>query len=176
MRGRVLWGALVLVAGALLGVALVLVACRERGGTHGFARPTGEHFELIRLWKLIDDLELDQEQAVRLFPAWSRLQRQRQELMEQRRKAAEELADLLGEENAREEEVRSRMQALQALEEQLLEGKAAFQQEAAKVLDLRQQARLLLFEEHFRRDLRETVRAFRPGRENPPFWGQQERE
>ena len=45
-----------------------------------------EHLELLRMWRLVDKLEIDEEQAMSVFPAFHR-QRTERETLEKRRRS-----------------------------------------------------------------------------------------
>ena len=78
-------------------VSVLLLAASQVAGQHpeGEARFSAKRMELLRLWRLVDELRVDEAQAEKLFPLWSRQHRQRRELQVERKALTEELRDLL---------------------------------------------------------------------------------
>jgi len=68
---------------------------------------------------------------------------------------------LLEEGSSKDGELKEQIGRIRALDRELLDLNRGFHQDMTQVLSVRQQARLLLFEERFRRDLREVIREFR---------------
>ena len=123
--------------------------------------PSQERLELIRLWRLIDELEITEEQSLKLFPVWSKHQRTIRDEQEKRRIVEEELEKLLERETVSDSELLEKIDALRALERRESELTTAFHKQLEDVLSVRQQAHFALFERRFRRDLRGIVKQFR---------------
>ena len=121
-----------------------------------------ERLELIRLWRLVDELQIGEEQAVRLFPFWSNHRRQTREIQQDRKKAVEELVNLLGREEVRDEALKEKMKQIRAIEKKKEELARIFHEKMADLLTVRQQALLLLFQEKFRKDLQDFLKEVRP--------------
>ena len=143
-------------------------------------RMPNDRLELIRLWWLVDELQIDEEQATHLFPVWSRHHHQRRELQQRRQRAAEELAELLKQEDTEEEALKKQIEQVRGLDKEKEDLTRQFHNSMAELLTVRQQARLVLFDDGFRKDLQELIRAFRQfrrSRDGPPgrrFRGQEE--
>ena len=130
-----------------------------------------ERMHLIKLWRLVDELEVDEEQAATFFPVWSKHQRVRKGILDRRKVASEELSKLL--EADSDEKIGDQLSKVRDIdaELQLLDGD--FKERLSGILSINQQARLLLFEDRFRSDLRDLVRDFqgmRRGRGRAPGW------
>tara|TARA_B100000029_G_scaffold188057_1_gene185583 strand:+ start:32 stop:493 length:462 start_codon:yes stop_codon:yes gene_type:complete len=119
--------------------------------------------ELLRLWRLVDELGIDADQAVGIFPVWSQHNRERQELGNRRARIEEQVAEMLESDvgDEAESELLELIGALRQLEEEAAGIKRSFRDRMADLLTVRQQARFLLFEDRFRLDLRELVRDVR---------------
>lgn len=136
-----------------------------------------ERLELIRMWRLVDELHIGEEQATRLFPFWSNHRRQAREIQQDRKQAAEELVNLLKQGDVRDEVLKEKMRQIRAIDKKKDELALIFRKKMAALLTVRQQARLLLFEERFRKDLRDFLKdvgPFRHRREEARergFWG-----
>ena len=64
----------------------------------------------------MDELQIGEEQAVRLFPFWSNHRRQTREIQQDRKKAVAELVNLLGREEVRDEGLKEKMKQIRAIE------------------------------------------------------------
>jgi hypothetical protein len=140
-----------------------------QGPVHGREAPERrvqpERLELIRLWWLVEELQVDEEQATRLFPVWSQHHRDRKALQQRRREAGRELVALLRE-DAKEETLKKQIEVLVVLDQEKADLARKFHQSMTELLTVRQQARFLLFEERFRKDLKDLLEEFR----QPPAW------
>ena len=130
-----------------------------------------ERMHLIKLWRLVDELEVDEEQAATFFPVWSKHQRERRGVLDRRKVAAEELAKLL--EADADEPIEEQLSKVRRIDAELHSLDSAFKERLGGILSISQEARLLLFEDRFRSDLRDLVRDFqgmRGGRGRGPDW------
>ncbi len=131
-----------------------------RGGPKGRTEAS-ERLDLLRMWRLIDKLEVREDQAADLFPMWSRHRRERRELQAERARLAEGLAQALDEASSSESQLLEWMGRLAAVGTRRAEAEAAFSRDLGKVLDVRQRAHLLLFQDQFRGEISEMVRGLR---------------
>ena len=145
-----------LVIALLLMHSALVAQPNPRGGP-----PSQERLELIRLWRLIDELEITQEQSLKLFPVWSKHQRTIRDELESRRIVEEELEKLLERETVPDSELLGKIDALRAFGRRESELTTTFHKQLEDVLSVRQQAQFALFERRFRRDLRGIVKQFR---------------
>lgn len=168
-------------------VSVLLLAASQVAGQGPDDRPqfSAQRLELLRLWRLVDELEVDEGQAEKLFPVWSRHRRQRQELQADRKRMTEELRELLGGKDVDDDALQKRIGEIRGLDKKRGELEAAMNTELTKLLSVRQQARLLLFSDQFRDDLKEIIRGFRgrsssrrggagfsPGQRRVPPWAE----
>jgi hypothetical protein len=121
-----------------------------------------QHLELLRMWRLVDELEIDEEQATRVFPAFRR-QRVHTDSLEQRRRALLSVITRQLKEQAEDDELNSTMGKVRAIEDVIAQSQKAFDKKLDKLLMPRQRARLLLFDSTFRTDLVDIVRRMRGG-------------
>ena len=140
-------------------------------------RHSADRIEMLKLWRIIDELEIEEEQAVELFPYWSKNQRDKRELGEERGGATHALRQLLKSEATSDGELDKQIERIRAIDKQMFELNRSFRDGLKKHLDVRQRARLAVFEERFRGDLRDMVRGFRllgdrPRRGERPDWGE----
>lgn len=131
--------------------------------------------ETMRMWKLTSALDLDEKSSAQLFPVLNKYDRKRAESEAAVRDSIRELRDSLREKN----EAR-----LKVILERLEQGHKGIQRindeeraELRKLLTVEQQARFVLFQQEFNRDVRELIGESRerrgegPGRPLPPGQG-----
>lgn len=145
-----------------------------------------QHFELLRMWRLIDELEIDEEQAMKVFPAFRRHHSERDSLSKRNRELLAVLSRQLKEEAA-DSDLQTTIGKVRDVRADIAEQQLLFEKDLSELLSTQQQARLLLFESTFRTDLVDIVRRVRgtdaegpPGMEGRPergggrgrLWGQ----
>ncbi len=140
----------------LTSICIILIAVAAGG--QGMS---AERVEMLKLWRIIDELEIEEQQAAELFPYWSKNQRDKRGLGDERRKATRALHQLLQSEGTEDGELEKQIGMIQAIDKQMFELNKAFRDGLKKRLNARQRARLMVFEERFRGDLRDMVRGFR---------------
>ena len=116
--------------------------------------------ELMRMWRLVNALQIDETQAAKVFPVFSRIHRQRGELTNQIRTLRVGLQEQLNQE-ASEQDLLSQMRKISVAEGQVIQLQKDLKKQLEGVLTTRQQARLMLFADNFRQDLQSMVRRMR---------------
>ncbi len=120
--------------------------------------------EVMRAWRLTEELDLDEETTSRLFPAMRRSDRQRQEVEADNRRIIRLVSAELGKpepdpeviDGALDELVKNRLRTFRNEEEHL--------QEVRRILSAEDTARYLLFQVRFQKEIRERImRAGRGG-------------
>ncbi|RLA92987.1 MAG: hypothetical protein DRG69_07925 [Deltaproteobacteria bacterium] len=123
--------------------------------------------EMLRMWKLTEELDLSEEEAAKVFPLLRRYSRKRQQLQRQRWRLLQELRGLLDEE-APPERLKEKMRQIEAKTRELEELRWKEWQELKKTLSTEKQARYLLFHERFARDLWKILRRGPKGAKGGP--------
>jgi len=126
------------------------------------------NIENMRIWKMTQFLELSTEQSSKFFPIFNEFQGKREKLEEERGEMMRRLGELVESEAEHESEIRRLMSGLVKNRERMVSRQDEFWREAEKVLSLKQQAKLVLFEKHFKREIRGMIedikmRRFRQG-------------
>lgn len=146
-----------------------------------------QQFKLLRMWRLVDELEIDEEQAMKVFPAFRRHHAERDSLSKRNRALLAVISRQLKEE-ASESDLHASIQKVRGIRASMAEEQLLFEEDLSELLTTQQQARLLLLESTFRTDLVDIVRRVRgtdadgpPGMEGRPerggggrgrLWGQ----
>ena len=124
-----------------------------------------EKMMMFRMWRLIDVLGLSEEQAAKFFPLAHRYFDEERQINERRGRAADSLRQALDKSDIPEKELKERIEALRKIEEDRVSPREKYFKEATTVLSPRQQAQLLLFEDHFHGEIRGMMQELRERRE-----------
>jgi Spy/CpxP family protein refolding chaperone len=120
-----------------------------------------ENIETLRMYKLLEALNLTSEQSAEFLPALNEFQDAKRKFQDDRRAFLKELEDALESEKIDENKLEQTLTALEDTREQFQAEFVKFLQKARAVLTPQQRARLQLFEERFERRLRESIRQMR---------------
>ena len=136
--------------------------------------PEGKRLiETIKIWKMTEALNLDEDQAVKLFPRLAQLEASRREFQRRQRVLREELAELLKQRPLRDEEIKTRLDQLDRAEIDFRGHEQVIRGGLRSILSLEQQARLALFEDRFETEMRSVMQDLRQRRRGfPPASGQ----
>ena len=120
-----------------------------------------ERIETLRLWKMIEFLDLSSEQSDEFLPLLHEFQKAQKELEMVKRQLFKELEEEL---ELKEPDEKNLQQILLGLEEnkaELERERRKFLTSSKKALTAVQEAKLILFEHKFEKQLRDTIRKFR---------------
>ncbi len=120
-----------------------------------------DRIQFLKMWRLVDQLEIDVDQAAVLFPLLSQHHRKMDEMRTQRKQAARDLRHLLGGESPKDSALLAAMEKVADLDSRLRVTDDEFKKRLESHLTVPQRAKLVLFSDHFRRDLREIVEGMR---------------
>jgi Spy/CpxP family protein refolding chaperone len=122
--------------------------------------------ELIWMWKLTEELDLTEEEGAKVFPLLRQYEEQKRELRAENRRLIRELQRMI-DAGASEGDLK---QAIKALEEND-QKRTKVQQEGfdalAKILPVEKQARYIVFQEHFRREIHGLIQKARHEEKGP---------
>ncbi len=117
-----------------------------------------ERIEMLRMWRLLEALDLSTEQSERFLPILNDFQKEQKEL----EKAKRESLKMLKEEISKEEMDHRKIEKIL---NDLKENRVLFEKKrekflfaAKEVLSLEQQARLILFEERFAEHIKDMIK------------------
>ena len=113
--------------------------------------------EIIRIWKLVDDLELKEEQLATFLPRFKELNDLRNKHYRGRREALNKLRVLL-EKNSSESKIKPAMDDLRKAEEQFLQKEKQLGNALNSSLTIKQQAMFVVFQDVYRRDMQRLMR------------------
>ena len=116
-----------------------------------------KRIELIRMWKLTEELDLTEETGAKLFPILHKYDEKRIKLGKERRKITEQLRKALEDEATPDEEIEA---AMEKVEKNALAASDLLRQQREElkgVLSPRQQAKFILFQGEFQREIRKLI-------------------
>lgn len=115
-----------------------------------------ERLEQLRRIKLIEALELNEEQAVRLSVREKDFREKQKELMDKRQKMAEDLRELV-EDDADDAAIRAQLAKMSETGVQMVNDKHAFLLSLTDFLSMQQIAKIVLFEQKFSHEVRRLL-------------------
>ncbi len=116
-----------------------------------------ERVERLRKVRLVEALDLKEDQAVRFLARMNEFEKKRHETMMARQDALDRLEKLI-QDGASDKELEKAFVPLSGLEEQMVSERRQFFAGLSDILSTQQRARFLTFERRFDRELREAVR------------------
>jgi hypothetical protein len=116
-----------------------------------------ERIERFRRMRLIELLDLKEEQSVRFIARYNEFENNRRDLNKQRDEILDKIERLVRN-NAEEKEIEKIFLEVEAISRKLGEERLKFFNSLSDLLSVQQRAKLLLFERRFETELRDAVR------------------
>lgn len=117
-------------------------------------------FEIIRIWKMVDELQLNDEQLQTFLPRFNELNDLKGKYYTQRREASNEMQKLL-KANASESQLKSALEKYRGLEVKFRQKEKQLSAALNSGLSIKQQVKLINFEREYRRDMGRLMRNLR---------------
>ncbi|MGB7063415.1 MAG: periplasmic heavy metal sensor [Candidatus Zixiibacteriota bacterium] len=133
----------------------------DRPGHMGERKKIRENIETLRMYKLLEALDLSSEQSAEFLPALTEFQDAKRRFGDRRRDLLRELEAALESKEIGENKLEQTLAALESAREEFQAEFVKFLEKARTMLTVQQRARLHLFEERFERRLRESIRQIR---------------
>lgn len=133
-------------------------------GKPGQHRRQRKHIEQLRMLKMLELLDLDQDQEISFLTSYNDLRRDIRRVDEARTKLLTELGDKLHDETGTDAEIKTLLEQVDANRAARRKVEDEFIEHAATMLSVRQLGKLIMFNEHFERELLDRVRVYREGR------------
>ncbi|MDH4155780.1 MAG: hypothetical protein OEW00_00690 [candidate division Zixibacteria bacterium] len=127
----------------------------------GQGKGEGKHLEQFRMLKLLELLDLNEDQEVAFITGFRSFRRSLRQLDEQKGKLLADLAGGLKDETISEREIDRHIGEIMKLEQERRQKMDDFLREARGVLTPQQMGKLVIFQERFEFELLDKVRAFR---------------
>ena len=134
----------------------------ERSGQKEERKKIRENIETLRMWKLLEALDLTSEQSEKFLPILKDFQKARRNFEDQRRDLLRQLETAL-QSAPEEKKLKEILTNLENNREQFQMELDRYMDQSKTILTVEQQAKLALFEDQFERRMRETIEQIRGG-------------
>ena len=128
-------------------------------------RAPKELIETLRKVRLIEELRLTDEQSVKFFPKLNEIRESKEKFDQDRKTLIEELMDLFEKDKKSAEQINAKLDKLFQREEEFNKKETALKKEIRKILSPEQQARLILFQLRFDKEMREMIQGIKAMRQ-----------
>jgi len=120
-----------------------------------------ERIKTIKIWKLTEEVDLTSDQSERFFPVYKDFQKALMELEEKRFRLVRELDELSNGEDVTDQALKDKMNDIESIHDDHKKLHSDFINDIGSILSVKQQARLLIFEERFKNRMQETINDIR---------------
>ena len=133
-----------------------------------------DRIQMIRMWRLVDTLRLDKEASARFFATTNYYEETKKKLIKDINEDTLRLRSLMRDMNPPDKELKDILLRIKNRRKDLLDLTNRQTEEEMNLLRLEQQARYILFQIDFQREMDEMIREIRgerpprPGVERPP--------
>ena len=153
----------------MLSILLVAVFAQGPGPNPGEEDDPREIIEKVRIYKLTQALDLTTEQALKFFPKLKDLRKVEQEFIKGKMEIIREIKEIIKrEEKASEEKLKALINRYKEINDKKWKGQTEIINEMRDILTPLQQAKYLIFQEDFEREIREVIKEIRKHRPPPP--------
>jgi len=144
---------------SLVGLLLlpVIASAQPPGPGWGQDKPSFERIQQLMKMRMVETLDLKEEQSVRFITRFNEHEKRRRELMKLKGEALDRIEKLVKDSGDEREIEKSFPDAL-AIDVRMMEERTKFFNGLSDILTITQRAKLLLFERKFERELRDAVR------------------
>lgn len=122
-----------------------------------------ERIKTIKIWQLTETVGLTTEQSEKFFPIYNKHQNDHEKLDQERLALLKKLDELSNQTDVSESEIKKTLDELTMIDNRMIALRKSFLDEISGVLSIKQVAKLLVFEERFKRRLQENIRDIRRG-------------
>ncbi len=157
---------LLIISGLLLASPTGLVKCDDCQKDQMMNNPQGPRFlnkepkemmETIKIWKLTEALNLNENQSTRFFPKLKEMRDLRDEFEQNRMKALSKLDDYLKDAKKYEPDIKNMIKDFDENEAKFQEKIGKIKKELSSVLTPEQQAKYMLFQSQFDKEMHEMI-------------------
>lgn len=133
----------------------------QRPGPGPMREKIRQRIKTIKIWQLTDAVGLTPEQSERFFPIYNKYQEAMQNLEREKQEALKRLNSLTDDPDASDDDINKSMMGIDDFIRRSMKMRQDYMEEISTVLLLRQQGKLLAFEEMFKKRMRETIEDIR---------------
>ncbi len=136
--------------GALMIIPVSLFAQRPGGQFDRMKKPRRAQIEMLRIWKMTEELDLSEKQAEKFFPKLRNEDKKIKELENQRQKIYRELNEDVKKGEMDAKDLDKTIDNLTEIQTNIIQKHAKFIREMDEILSTEQQAKLIIFRHKFR--------------------------
>ena len=140
------------------------------GFNRGFDSERAQTLENLRLIKLLELLDLDDDQSSQFILIFSNFRKDSRQLHDDISAKVDELAELLKSDQPSDSEIKALVKQIDQMRLGHVKIAEDFHKKAAEILTPVQMGKMVVFENRFEKELIDTVRGFRGGMNKRPFW------
>jgi hypothetical protein len=144
---------ILIVAAALTSAILIPLKAEDTRKGEDIA----EIVDVVRIWKLTNDLSLSKEQLMSFYPKFNQIEEFRKQYWIDRREALQNLKSLDEQGDASEEELQTALDKLYEIEDNFAQNMETLRNELNSQLTLRQKVKFAISNDTFRRDVRQVL-------------------
>lgn len=122
-----------------------------------------DKIKTMKIWKLTEEVGLSPEQSEKFFPVYNKHQKALEELDAKREDLVKRLERMTNAADVPDKDITETIRQLDEMPGKIFEERSRFMKEIGPILPIRQQAKLMVFEERFRQRLQEFIRDIRRG-------------
>lgn len=156
---------LALFLGVVVFSSVVFAAVQEGELQEKARRMTRENIVTLMLIRMTRFLELTEEQTAKIYPLFTRIEKEKMEINQQIRRYMREIRAALSEEEPDAETLKAKIQALKELRDELKNKDKELEKHLEENLTVIQQAKYLVFMNAFFNELRDSLNRARNLRE-----------
>ena len=120
-----------------------------------------QRIKTVEIWQLTEAVGLIPEQSERFFPIYNKHREAMQNLKIEKQEALKRLNSLTYDPMSSDDDISKAMKEIDDFPRRSIEMRQDYMEEVSTVLSFRQQGKLLVFEENFKRKLQEIMRDIR---------------
>ena len=121
-------------------------------------RKRWERIRMLRMYKLIEFLDINEEDSARFLPLFKQFEKRQEDFRERQRELSQQLKKAVDSETITEKELKKLHKEYLDLERKTQNSRDEFRKKASEILTLKQQIKLDIFDQHFRENIKEILR------------------
>jgi len=139
-------------------LALVILIPLKAANKHQSHDNTAALIEIIKIYKLVHELELSTKQLITFYPKYNKLQGLKRKYTIENRKAIKEFKELDAKENASEKECEDALNKYREIEQSIVQDMLNLRDELESQLSPKQKIKLMLFDYSYRRTVEKILK------------------
>ena len=136
---------------------LTLVSAQHRGSSSG-AGPDREDAEMIKKWKLIEFLDISEDQSDKFFTRINAFEKEMKSIRKKEKELRESIHELMDEDKLTEKKVSRLMDEYFQFEREKLDLRRKHHEDIGDILSPKQTVKYMVFEHHFKKRIKDHLK------------------